>query len=599
VAVDGLRPQRHTRRIMDDGAFSDDSLEGDYFSADDDASNPELGSEEEEHEMMLDDLRAVWEQSKGGGGDLADVLNHMVEVSSRPGTGYYSRPGTGARPSTGRLGPPQPLTPEAGRLDVSFLQDIDDVLAVRPATSSGRDPTTDARPTSSLGRVAEQHPMSQQLLQQRGPTGAVLRRDSAQARPRTPFDSDTRVACMQKVTLTTRVVETRAYTPRPGSAIRAVTPRGINALYNKRVDSSSRPTTPFTSDETKEQPVTHRPTSTAGNRRRDVATSGTDLASVREEVLDTDNLPDAKGTETHNSGVDVWTRDDEDDVLDQPTESLLEEIIEGMHEDITPHAGSTPRSSMPDRVVPTAEPGGGTCVVGNSTLVDWMNNSVCGTPPPVNDPADAYSDEDEDNSCQFASEAARLMLLGPTSPAASPVSAAAVESALKAPDRLLSSRANVSSREGNTKSRESKRAFPRRDSVGLQLDCTPKTPNKPPSSGSSRENGRSNQASAHGSQANAHGSRPASKAGRAESRPTSSGLLDAPLSTLDAQNRMRVTREIAAYNAQPREKTPSVTLAGRDIGGEIKVRAQEIEAQEKAARRDRELVSNRLLSTSS
>merc|ERR1711865_181645 len=167
----------------------------------------------------------------------------------------------------------------------------------------------------------------------------------------------------------------------------------------------------------------------------------------------------------------------------------------------------------------------------------------------------------------------RLMLLGPTSPAASPVSAAAAESALKAPDRLLSSRANVSSREGNTKSRESKRAFPRRDSVGLQLDCTPKTPNKPPSSGSSRENGRSNQASAHGSQANAHGSRPASKAGRAESRPTSSGLLDAPLSTLDAQNRMRVTREIAAYNAQPREKTPSVTLAGRDIGGEIKVRA--------------------------
>jgi len=45
---------------MESGDFSEDSLEGDYLSQDDDGTSDVEDSEGEEHEMMLDDLRAVW-----------------------------------------------------------------------------------------------------------------------------------------------------------------------------------------------------------------------------------------------------------------------------------------------------------------------------------------------------------------------------------------------------------------------------------------------------------------------------------------------------------------------------------------------------------
>lgn len=588
---------------MESGDFSEDSLEGDYLSQDDDGTSDVEDSEGEEHEMMLDDLRAVWEQHKTGG-DLSDVLDHMVEVSSRPGTGYYSRPATGARPHTGRLGPPQPLSPGPptpsigqGQMDVSFMEDINDVLAVRPATSTGRPPTSDTRPVSSLGRIANQNT----LTERRVPTAGISRLDSAQFRPKTPFDSDARVDAMAKVSVTTRVVESRAYTPRPGSAVRMITPRGINALFNKRVDSASRPSTPFTSEEP-EEIVAARPFSGGGNRIRDVGTAGGDLAAVQEEVLDTDDLPDAKGTESHRAGVDVWIRDDEggedlaggEDMWPQPESPARSPA---QHADTQP---VTPRNSTGERVVPTAEPGGGSCSVANSALVDWMNDTASEAPAPVPEPEPIGSDEDEDNSCQFANEAARQLLLGPAAPRSRPSSS-------KTQERLPS-------RGGNTSSRESKRPHSRRDSQTtqpLQLDCTP----KPASASGSRESTR--EGTREGTRAAAiDGTTSALRSGEGAARPASKApsqpesrepqesigaMEDRLFGGSDAQNRMRVTREIAAYNAQTpkREKTPSVTLAGRDIGGEIKVRAQEVEAQEKAARRERELVSSRLLSTNS
>jgi len=266
------------------------------------------------------------------------------------------------------------------------MEDINDVLAVRPATSSGRPPTSDARPVSSLGRIANQST----LTERRVPTAGISRLDSAQARPKTPFDSDARVGAMAKVSVMTRVVESRAYTPRPGSAVRMITPRGINALFNKRVDSASRPSTPFTSEEP-EEIAAPRPFSGGVNRIRDVGTAGGDLAVVQEEVLDTDDLPDAKGTESHQAGVDVWIRDDEGGEAPAEGEAMWPQPDSPPRSPTQQADTGTPRNSTGDRVVPTAEPGGGSCSVANSALVDWMNDTASEAPAPVPEPVTTLS----------------------------------------------------------------------------------------------------------------------------------------------------------------------------------------------------------------
>ena len=95
-----------------------------------------------------------------------------------------------------------------------------------------------------------------------------------------------------------------------------------------------------------------------------------------------------QGTESHRADVDVWIRDDEggedlaggEDMWPQPESPARSPA---QHADTQP---VTPRNSTGERVVPTAEPGGGSCSVANSALVDWMNDTASEAPAPVPEP---------------------------------------------------------------------------------------------------------------------------------------------------------------------------------------------------------------------
>jgi len=300
-----------------DGAdFEADSLE----SGDDEEMN------ENEREEMIDDLRSIWEAHKKGE-DLAQVLEVMTEVASRPSS---------ARPSTGRPGSARPNS--ALRPDLIFGED--DPVQDPPATSS-------LRPASSLGL----RPDSATVMVGRPPTSSGRPMSTAndmsqeECRPRTACDSGSRMEAMRKVVVTPVPVfkmkaanhggvvthpgsrpatglSTRPRSARPASGLsatpRAVTPRGIGALFTK-YHGDDPPRTPFTAREGSAGAASQNDSRPMTGRHRPDHTGRDDLllaqavqeGDIDEGILETDALPDAPGTEEHSGGVDVWIRDDE------------------------------------------------------------------------------------------------------------------------------------------------------------------------------------------------------------------------------------------------------------------------------------------------
>ena len=98
-----------------------------------------------------------------------------------------------------------------------------------------------------------------------------------------------------------------------------------------------------------------------------------------------------QGTESHQAGVDVWIRDDEGGEAPAEGEAMWPQPDSPPRSPTQQADTGTPRNSTGDRVVPTAEPGGGSCSVANSALVDWMNDTASEAPAPVPEPVTTLS----------------------------------------------------------------------------------------------------------------------------------------------------------------------------------------------------------------
>jgi len=574
-----------------DGNFSEDSLdEIDQEGSAGDSEADEESDDDPEREAMLADLRSMWEE-RGRGAELSDVLEQMAEVASRPATARPCTGGEGLTPMSGiGQGVVLGLKNEGSVSEVerienswcieaedaeddwsgehkSFLEDLDDVLAVRPPTANGRHPEN--RPASSLGGLADQttaRPVTARAVTEQLET--VREVPSPECRPRTPFDKHVRGECMQKIRIAPVEVSSRPYTPRTGLARKVVTPRGINALVCKR--GLDKPSTPFTANQREPRPCT------AGDRCRLTAAGSNHAAGGSSEStpMDTDELPDAKGTETHSESTDMWVRDEEEP---NPEPETLAGV-EAAHD----MEGST-----------TFEPGGGTCTVVSKELIGWMGSDNLDAPPPTA-PRTARTNSSEGppssaGSCQFASAAARALLLD--EPSAAP-----------AEEPVLSSRPIQPRQPPRTNSSHAApRTSGRRES--LQLDCAL----------ASRPLSRASRPGSRGSaQSSVRGGKPPTAEGKRrpvtrEEPPNTlhcgvdrEASLDCGVDrepSLDFKESKSRHRAPHKVERTLKENIPSCSPLGRDIGGDTRERAEQLEAQEREVARSRQLASSLLLSS--
>jgi len=286
---------------------------------------------------MLSLFLFSYREAHKGGKDIGQVIEVMAEVASRPGTGR-SRPGTASRP-----------------LNSSRLRDDEETL-VFESSPVAKSPGPNMRPGSSLGlrpdngpnqtvqfskiqvKPASPRPLSSSRLLHSG----MQNGEGTSTPPRTACDKGSRNLAMQKVKVgavpifklgVTRPGTGRYGTgkrpesstsKRPGTG-RAMTPRGIGAMFNK-YHGEEPPKTPFTAQEIGGSGVigergdveeTRRPET---GRHRPEHSELNDL--ILEEqvgglsiengigsdpgIMETDALPDAPGKEDHSAGANVW-----------------------------------------------------------------------------------------------------------------------------------------------------------------------------------------------------------------------------------------------------------------------------------------------------
>jgi hypothetical protein len=134
----------------------------------------------------------------------------------------------------------------------------------------------------------------------------------------------------------------------------------------------------------------------------------------------------------------------------------------------------------------------------------------------------------------------------------------------------------------------------RRDSVPLQLDCTPKTrqSSRPGSKegsmrGSSRDKARPESKTEKMSRTG--------KANQQDELGMSSVDVRMPTTCPFTEGSRQSRTPTPHYNSSVKENFLSYSPLGRDIGGDTRERAKELEAQEREVERTRQLVSSKLL----
>jgi len=446
-------------------AFELPDMEEDSLDEGEEDEDDEEEMDEEERDAMLQDLKGIWQSHKEGQSDLSQVLDVMAEMASRPGTGA-------ARPGTGRLGSARPGTGlDSGRIG-----------SARPGTGSGRPGTASARPGTSSGRpgTAELPPAEMPLRvessapqESRPGTSLGLRPDMNDVppsregsytvdRPRTACDPEARLAAMKPVSVMAVPVHQasavsaekyhrktpRATTPRIPTPL---TPRGINALHKKR-NGDEPPRTPFTAEGRTGSSISGSARPLTGRHRPEqTAIDGLILAQAMQEeeaeVLDTDLLPDHKGTEQHQDGVDVWIRDDDEEPVhdggihmgDEQDEQDEVESVAGLvaemrqldDEGVRPQTGQriataqaddqagegvaarpmTAKAQAAEAESEEQKDDEGACSVVNTRLSEWLNDGEEGSDGAEPEAAEENQVLDDTEVVAFQSAAMRSLLL--------------------------------------------------------------------------------------------------------------------------------------------------------------------------------------------